>query len=134
LQSHNLKIVIKAVKALILCIIHNPNYPHLLMHVFNFVVPKQKESHALKKVMFYYWEIVEKTNKENGKLKQEFLLICNHFRNHLLHANEYIRGKMLRLLSRIMHSGVLESLTPSILKNLKHKHSYVRRNAVSCLY
>lgn len=77
LQSNSLKTVIKAVKTLILCIIHNVNYPRMLMHVFNYVVPKQKESHALKKVMFYYWEIVEKTSKENGKLKQEFLLICN---------------------------------------------------------
>jgi coatomer subunit beta len=33
-----------------------------------------------------------------------------------------------------MHPGVLEPLTGVILKNLKHKHSYVRRNAVSCLY
>lgn len=61
-------------------------------------------------------------------------LICNSFRNHLLHANEYIRGKTLRLISRIMHASVLEPLTAAILKNLTHKHSYVRRNAVSCLY
>ena len=33
-----------------------------------------------------------------------------------------------------MHPAVLEPLTGVILKNLKHKHSYVRRNAVSCLY
>ena len=33
-----------------------------------------------------------------------------------------------------MFKGILEPLIPSILENLKHKHSYVRRNAVSCLY
>jgi len=40
LKSNNLKTVIKAVKTLILCIIHNVNYPRMLMLVFNFVVPK----------------------------------------------------------------------------------------------
>ena len=104
------------------------------MDVFNNCVPKQKDSHALKKVLLYYWEVVEKTDKDDNTLKHEFFLLCNTFRNHLLHANEYIRGKTLRLVSRIMHPGILEPLTSSILDNLKHKHSYVRRNAVSCLY
>ena len=33
-----------------------------------------------------------------------------------------------------MFKGILEPLVPTILENLKHKNSYVRRNAVSCLY
>lgn len=57
LQSSNLKKVIKALKTLILCILHNPNYPRMLMHVFNYVIPKQKESHQLKKILLYYWEV-----------------------------------------------------------------------------
>ena len=62
------------------------------------------------------------------------ILVCNSIRNDLLHPNEYIRGRTLRLLSRINNKGILEPLTPSILENLNHKHSYVRRNAISCLY
>ena len=62
------------------------------------------------------------------------ILVCNSIRNDLLHPNEYIRGRTLRLLSRINYKEILESLTPSILENLTHKHSYVRRNAISCLY
>ena len=33
-----------------------------------------------------------------------------------------------------MIRGLLEALIPSIMSNLTHKHSYVRRNAVSCVY
>jgi coatomer subunit beta len=62
------------------------------------------------------------------------ILVCNSIRNDLLHPNEYIRGRTLRLLSRINQKGILETLTPSILENLTHKHSYVRRNATTCLY
>jgi coatomer subunit beta len=62
------------------------------------------------------------------------ILVCNSIRNDLLHPNEYIRGRTLRLLSRVMYKGILEPLTPSILENLTHKHTYVRRNAVSCLF
>lgn len=62
------------------------------------------------------------------------ILVCNSIRNDLLHPNEYIRGRTLRLLSRVMHRGILEPLAPSIIENLNYKHTYVRRNAVSCLY
>jgi coatomer subunit beta len=33
-----------------------------------------------------------------------------------------------------MFKGILEPLLPAVFESLKHKHSYVRRNAVSCLY
>lgn len=33
-----------------------------------------------------------------------------------------------------MHRGVIEPLASAITKNLDHKSSYVRRNAVVCLY
>jgi coatomer subunit beta len=78
-------------------------------------------------------KIVEKLNPD-GKLKSEMILVCNSIRNDLLHANEYIRAKTLRMLTRVMHLGILEPLKPSILENLKHTCSYVRRNAVSLLY
>ena len=40
----------------------------------------------------------------------------------------------MRLLSRLPHRGILESLTPSIIENLKHSNAYVRRNSLQCLY
>ena len=33
-----------------------------------------------------------------------------------------------------MHRGVIEPLASAISSNLNHKSSYVRRNAVVCLY
>ncbi len=62
------------------------------------------------------------------------ILVCNSLRNDLLHPNEYIRGRTLRLISRIMHRGILEPVSSAILDNLTHKHTYVRRNAVVALY
>ena len=61
------------------------------------------------------------------------ILICQNLRNNLQHPNEYIRGVTLRFLCRIHEEEILEPLIPSILVNLEHRHSYVRRNAVLCL-
>jgi hypothetical protein len=58
------------------------------------------------------------------------ILICQNLRNNLQHPNEYIRGVTLRFLCRIKEEEILEPLVPSILANLEHRHSYVRRNAV----
>lgn len=65
------------------------------------------------------------------------ILICQNLRNNLQHPNEYIRGVTLRFLCRIREEEILEPLVPSILANLEHRHSYVRRNAVvavNCIY
>jgi coatomer subunit beta len=76
--------------------------------------------------------MVEKTNP-NGQLKSEFILVCNSIRNDLLHSNEFIRAKTLKMLTRVMHLGILEPLKPSILENIKHKLALVRKNAVALL-
>jgi len=57
------------------------------------------------------------------------ILICQNLRNNLQHPNEYVRGATLRFLCRIREEEILEPLVPSILANLEHRHSYVRRNA-----
>ncbi|CAO3622895.1 unnamed protein product [Cunninghamella blakesleeana] len=68
--------------------------------------------------------------KPNGKLKEEFILVCNALRNDLQHPNEYIRGATLRFLCKIKEADVLEPLVPSVRSCLEHRHSYVRKNAV----
>ncbi|CAD8125535.1 unnamed protein product [Paramecium sonneborni] len=91
------------------------------------------ETHSLKKILLFYWEVIEKTHP-NGSLKEEMILVCNSLRKDLLHPNEYIRGRTLKLLSRIQLRGILEPLQTAIVENVNHKHVYVRRNAVVCLY
>lgn len=61
------------------------------------------------------------------------ILICQNLRNNLQHPNEYIRGVTLRFLCRIHEEELLEPLVPSVIANLEHRHSYVRKNAVLAL-
>eukprot|EP00889_Picochlorum_renovo_P003323 jgi/Picre1/30353/NNA_005717.t1 len=55
------------------------------------------------------------------------------FEENLQHPNEYIRGVTLRFLCRITEEELLEPLVPSVIQNLEHRHSYVRKNAVMAL-
>ena len=48
--------------------------------------------------------MVEKLDK-TGNLRSEMILVCNSIRNDLLHPNEYIRGRTLRMLIRVMHNS-----------------------------
>lgn len=61
------------------------------------------------------------------------ILICQNLRNNLQHPNEYIRGVTLRFLCRIREEEILEPLVPSVLANLEHRHSYVRKNTVAAI-
>jgi coatomer subunit beta len=58
------------------------------------------------------------------------ILICQNLRNNLQHPNEFIRGCTMRFLCRLTENELLEPLIPSIVANLEHRHSFVRRNAV----
>ena len=85
--------------------------------------------------MLLYWEVVEKNKSAtDDTLKDELLLACNSLKKDLLHTNEYLRARTLRLVSRMMHQGIVHPLSNDIVENLTHKSSYVRRNAVVCLY
>mmetsp|Transcript_47318 Transcript_47318/g.137820 ORF Transcript_47318/g.137820 Transcript_47318/m.137820 type:complete len:1015 (-) Transcript_47318:236-3280(-) len=120
-----------ALQELVLLMINGEAYPKLLMTIIKYVVAST--DHRVKKLLMVYWEIVEKC-KENGDLKEEMILVCNALRNDLTHANEYIRGSTLRLLCKMKYYRILEPLKEPVLRNLSHRHSYVRRNAVMCVY
>jgi coatomer subunit beta len=64
------------------------------------------------------------------KILPEMILICQNLRNNLQHPNEFIRGCTMRFLCRLTENELLEPLIPSIVANLEHRHSFVRRNAV----
>merc|ERR1719473_2146229 len=111
--------------------INGEPYPKLLMVIIRFVVTVNH--HRIKKLLMIYWELVEKT-QENGELKEEMILVCNALRNDLMHPNEYVRGATLRLLCKMKYFRILEPLKEAVIRNLSHRHSYVRRNAVMCVY
>jgi len=83
----------------------------------------------VQKLLLLYLEIIDKTDS-NGKVLPEMILICQNLRNNLQHPNEYVRGSTLRFLCRLTETELLEPLVPSVMANLEHRHSFVRRNAV----
>ncbi|CAE6414371.1 unnamed protein product [Rhizoctonia solani] len=101
------------------------------MPIIQYVLPSK--SKQLKKMLPFYWEICPK-HDENGKLKQEMILVCNAIRNDLQHPNEYIRGATLRSLQKLTDAELLEPLVPTLRACLEHRHSYVRKNAVFAVY
>eukprot|EP00003_Mantamonas_plastica_P009988 TRINITY_DN1936_c0_g1_i5.p1 TRINITY_DN1936_c0_g1~~TRINITY_DN1936_c0_g1_i5.p1 ORF type:complete len:283 (-),score=89.52 TRINITY_DN1936_c0_g1_i5:88-936(-) len=105
--------------------------PQLLMTIIQYVT--SEKDHTIKKLLLLYWESVEKLD-DKGKLLPEMILVCNTLLNDLNHPNEYIRGSTLRFLSKMREEELLEPLLPSILKNLEHRHTYPRRNAVLTLF
>lgn len=103
----------------------------LLMTVIRFIMPMAKAK-FLKKLVLLYLESVTKHDGE-GRLRPEFILICNGLRNDLQHPNEFVRGLTLRFLCKIREAEILESLVPAIRQCLEHRHAYVRRNAVCAI-
>ncbi|KAI8089672.1 adaptin N terminal region-domain-containing protein [Halteromyces radiatus] len=118
---------VETMKQLLVIMLNGDPMEKLLLHVIRFVLPSKNKQ--LKKLLHIYWEICPKT-KPDGKLKEEFILVCNALRNDLQHPNEYIRGATLRFLCKIKEADVLEPLVPSVRSCLEHRHSYVRKNAV----
>uniref|UniRef100_A0A7S3GLN9 Coatomer subunit beta n=1 Tax=Palpitomonas bilix TaxID=652834 RepID=A0A7S3GLN9_9EUKA len=122
---------VEAMKKTIFMLINGQALPQLLMKVIQTVVPQN--DHYLQKLLFVYWEVVDKYGPD-GKLLPEMILVCNMLLKNLNHANEYIRGCTLRFLARMKESEILEPLVRAVIDNMDHRHSYVRRNAVVCLH
>lgn len=74
---------------------------------------QQIPDHEIKKILFLYWEVIEKTNLD-GTLKEELILACNAIRKDLLSSNEFIRGRTLRLVSKIPLKSILENLMEAV--------------------
>lgn len=121
----------KALMTLIKIISNDENYPRLLMDVLTNL--QMNQDHGIKKLLFLYWEIVEKT-KVDGSVKDEITLAVNALRKDLDSPNEYIRGRTLRLVSKISVPQIVEDLIDAVITNLKHRNSYVKRNAIMCIY
>ncbi|KAJ7043131.1 coatomer protein [Mycena alexandri] len=123
---------IDTLRKIIVSTINGNPQPTLMMPIIQFVLPSRNKQ--LKKLLHFYWEVCPKYD-ENGKLKQEMILVVNAIRNDLQHPNEYIRGATLRFLQKIAKDAeLLEPLIPTCRSCLEHRHGYVRKNAVFAVY
>lgn len=127
LEGNDNEAKVQAMQKAILMILNGEQIPALFITIIRYVLPS--EDHTIQKLLLLYLETIDKTDS-HGKLLPEMILICQNLRNNLQHPNEYIRGVTLRFLCRIKEEEILDPLIPSILANLEHRHSYVRRNAV----
>jgi coatomer subunit beta len=121
---------IEAMQQAIAALLNGEQLPALFITIVRYVLPS--ENHFVQKLLLLYLETISKTD-DQGKLLPEMILICQNLRNNLQHPNEYIRGVTLRFLCRISEEELLEPLVPSVIQNLEHRHSYVRKNAVMAL-
>ncbi|KAH9082282.1 coatomer beta subunit [Lactarius deliciosus] len=132
LQKGSDEVKIDTLRKIIILTINGNGQPQLLMPIIQYCMPSR--SKQLKKLLHFYWEVCPKYD-ENGKLKQEMILVVNAIRNDLQHPNEYIRGATLRFLQKISKDQeLLEPLIPICRSCLEHRHSYVRKNAVFAIY
>lgn len=115
LEKGSEEVKIETMKRIITTMLNGDSQPGLLMHVIRFVMPSKNKT--LKKLLHFYWEVCPKLN-EDGKLKQEMILVCNAIRNDLQHPNEYIRGATLRFLCKLREPELLEPLIPTCRSNL----------------
>lgn len=121
--------------------------PRILMQVIRFCI--NSDDKPLKKLCMLYWEVVPKYQEPTSdevlraaqggqtvarKLLPEMILVCNALMNDLNHPNEYVRGSMLRFLSKVKDEEILGPLIPSIKACLQHRHQYVRKNAVMAVF
>eukprot|EP00877_Chromochloris_zofingiensis_P001624 jgi/Chrzof1/11462/Cz05g37150.t1 len=111
LEGNDTQAKIIAMQKAVTMLLNGEQMPQLFITIVRYVLPS--EDHTVQKLLLLY-----------------LILICQNLRNNLQHPNEFIRGVTLRFLCRIHEEEILEPLVPSILANLEHRHSYVRRNAV----
>lgn len=127
LEGNDTEAKIMAMQKAVMMLLNGEQLPQLFITIVRYVLPS--EDHTVQKLLLLYLEAIEKTDSA-GKVLPEMILICQNLRNNLQHPNEYIRGVTLRFLCRIPEEEILEPLIPSVLANLEHRHSYVRKNAV----
>lgn len=130
LESGDAEEKAEAMKKVISLLLSGEQMPQIFITIVRYVLPS--EDHTVQKLLLLYMEMIEKCGPD-GKILPEMILLCQNLRNNLMHPNEYLRGCTLRFLCRITEHDLLEPLIPSIVQNLEHRHSYVRRNAVMAI-
>lgn len=130
LEDSNNKKKVVALEHAILHLLNHEDVAPLLMTIIRFVLPSNH--HRLKRLVHLFFQIFD-FSAPDGTVREESILVCNALCNDLSSPNEYIRGSVLRLISKIRHWTIVQPMIGAILENLKHPEPYVHRNALLCL-
>ncbi|KAF2745563.1 coatomer subunit beta [Sporormia fimetaria CBS 119925] len=117
---------IETMKKILSIMLNGDPQAGMLMHIIRFVMPSK--SKPLKKLMYLFLEVCPKHDAQ-GKLRQEWILVCNAIRFDLQAPNEYVRGNTLRFLCKLRDAELVEPLLQPARQCLTHRHAYVRKNA-----
>ncbi|KIW06567.1 uncharacterized protein PV09_02996 [Verruconis gallopava] len=127
LEKGNDDTKVETMKRILATMLAGDPLPQLLMPIIRFVMPSKHK--PLKKLLYLYYEICPKHGKD-GKLLQEWILVCNGMRLDLQHPNEFIRGNTLRFVNKLSDPELIEPLLSPARQCLEHRHAYVRKTAV----
>lgn len=72
---------LETLRRIIIATLNGSPQPNLLMPIIQYVLPSKNKQ--LKKMLHFYWEVCPKYD-EQGKLKQEMILVVNAIRNDLV--------------------------------------------------
>ena len=121
----------EALQTVLGSMVNDDNYPDdLMINVIHHLTIV--DDIKIKKMLFLFWEVIDK-HKPDGTMKDEIILLCNGIRKDLDSPNEYIRGRTLRLLTKLPYKEILENVKAAVFDNIKHVHPYVRSNAIMCV-
>ena len=121
----------EALQTVLGSMVNDDNYPEdLMINVIHHLTIV--DDIKIKKMLFLFWEVIDK-HKPDGTMKDEIILLCNGIRKDLDSPNEYIRGRTLRLLTKLPYKEILENVKAAVFDNIKHVHPYVRSNAIMCV-
>ena len=121
----------EALKKILGSMANDDNYPQdLMINVIHHLTIVDDIN--IKKLLFLFWEVIDK-HKPDGSMKDEIILVCNGIRKDLDSPNEYIRGRTLRLLTKLPYKEILENVKAAVFENIKHTHPYVKSNAIMCI-
>lgn len=98
--------------------------PDMLHSIIRSVM--SKEDNHLKRLLYYFFECMSKDDKS-------FMICINQVNKDLSSPNEFVRGFVLRFISKLDNFDYVSLLLKGVRGNLEHSNSYVRMNALFCL-
>lgn len=98
--------------------------PDMLHSIIRSVM--NKENNNLKRLLYYFFECMDKNDKS-------FMICINQVNKDLNSPNEFVRGFVLKFISKLDNFDYVSLLLKGVRENLCHSNSYVRMNAVFCL-